>query len=87
MLIARHLRAASSLAASRAEQQRIEAAGVQAAAFSPRATFLTTFQRPSKGADGSQDRNLKVHGPAGGCWVGRLRLLLLACGRGGGGGS
>eukprot|EP00887_Chlorella_sp_A99_P004853 scaffold4.g4853.t1 len=46
--------------ASRAERRRLEAGSVQAAAFSPAATFLTTYQRPSKDAAGAQEKNLKV---------------------------
>ncbi len=34
--------------------------GIQAVAFSPAGNYLTTFQRPTKGADGAFEKNLKV---------------------------
>ena len=46
--------------ATHAQKLRIEGKGIQAVAFSPAGTYLTTFQRPSKGADGTAEKNLKV---------------------------
>jgi hypothetical protein len=47
-------------AANRQELQRLEVAGVAALAFSPKGTYLATYQRPAKQEDGSSDKNLKV---------------------------
>lgn len=48
------------LSSTHACKIRVDCPGVQAIAFSPRATFLLTFQRPTKGSDGIMERNLKV---------------------------
>jgi uncharacterized protein with WD repeat len=47
----------------RAELRRLAAPGVIAASFSPRGTYLVTFQRPaSKAAEGAAEPNLKARG-------------------------
>lgn len=45
---------------SKKQKHRIECPGVQALSFSPKGTFLTTFQRPVKGVDGHAEKNLHV---------------------------
>ena len=41
------------------QEAKLEAPGIHAVAFSPKGTFLITFQRPSKEA-GNADKNLKA---------------------------
>lgn len=56
-------------AASHTTEQRIECPGVQVVAFSPLSTFITTFQRPLKNADGISERNLRVWSISSGAQV------------------
>lgn len=47
-------------AKSRAEVVRLPVPGVLAVAFSPKGTYLTTYQKPVKAEGGGIEKNLKV---------------------------
>lgn len=52
---------------------------VTAVAFSPKGTYLATFQRPAKQEGGGSDKNLKARPPAAGTLC-RLGLMALHVG-------